>query len=261
MFRRLYRSWLAWLLRLKRHEPVPMNAGILMIGSLLWDWEDNRPAWRDARLDIASAEDVTAPIRYGRLSGKKRGHTYTMVFSRLCAAGQAKLIRCSHFISTSQELIAEAEYLWKAEQPAAEAHRIAASWGCVALLCNPKRQIPPDMLTGWAERVDSESDYGNVSQTQAEGVLVSDDGLLHIDWPRLVAGGDADVDLILVTANDPEITPSSTTYPSAQAIADAWNGAAAKHAEYFWKNTENGIRTFQDDEIRALLRPRGQDQS
>jgi hypothetical protein len=61
---------------------VPLNTGILIIGSLLWDSEDNRPAWRDARLDIASAEAVTAPIRYGRLSGKKRGRTYTPSFSR-----------------------------------------------------------------------------------------------------------------------------------------------------------------------------------
>jgi hypothetical protein len=106
-----------------------------------------------------------------------------------------------------------------------------------------------------AERVKGESDYGNVSQTQAEGALVSDDGLLQIDWPRLVAGGDADVDLIFVTANDPEITLSSPTYPSAQAIADAWN-TAGHHVEYFWKNIDNGIRTFEDDQIRALLRPR-----
>jgi hypothetical protein len=143
-----------------------------------------------------SAEQLRS---YGRLSGS-RGNSYTMVFSRLCAADQAKLIRCSHSISTSQELIAEAEHLWKAEQPRAKAHRIATDWGCVALLFNPKRQIPRDLLNGWAERVKGESEYGNVSQTQAEGELVSENGLLQIDWPQLVAGGEADVDLILVTA-------------------------------------------------------------
>jgi hypothetical protein len=255
MFRHLYQGWLRLLklLKLRRSKPVPLTAGVLIIGSLLWDSDKGRPAWRNGRLLMCSAQNVTAPIRYGRLSDS-RGNTYTMVFSRLCAAGQAKLIRCSHSISTSQDLIAEAEHLWKAEQPRAEAHQIATDWGCVALLCNPKRQIPPDLLTGWAERV-KEPDYGNVTQTQAEGVLVSDDGLLRIDWPQLVAGGEADVDLILVTANDPEITLSSPTYPSAQVIADAWN-RARHHVEYFWKNIDNGIRTFEDDQIRALLRPR-----
>jgi len=214
-----------------------------------------RESWRNERLVMNSAENVTAPIRYGRLSSS-RGNSYTMVFSRLCPAGHAKLIRCSHTIVTLQDLITEAEWLWKAEQPRAKAHRIAADWGCVALLCNPEREIPADLLSRWAERVDREPDYGRVSQTEAEGVLVSETGLLLIDWPRLVEGGAAvDVDLLLVTANDPEITPSSRTYPTVKAIAEAWN-RAGEHVEYFWKNTDSGISTFQDDEIRARLRSR-----
>src|SRR5208337_3586118 len=172
-----------------------------------------------------AVQTVTAPIRYGRLS-ESRGNSYTMVFSRMCPAGQAKLVPCSNTISTIQDLIAEAEHLWKAEQPRAKAHRIATDWGCVALLCNPETQIPVNLLRGWAERIGGEDDYGNVSQTQEEGLLVSDDGLLRIDWPRLVEGGaPADVDLLLVTANDPEITAASPTYPTAEIIAEAWNRA------------------------------------
>ena len=67
---------------------MPLTAGVLIIGSLLWDSEEDRPTWRDVRLDIASAQAVTAPIRYGRLSGKKRGHTHTMVFSSVKWARQ-----------------------------------------------------------------------------------------------------------------------------------------------------------------------------
>jgi len=234
---------------------VPLTAGVLIIGSLLWDSEKDRPAWRAARLNVAAVQTVTAPIRYGRLS-ESRGNSYTMVFSRMCPAGQAKLVPCSNTISTIQDLIAEAEHLWKAEQPRAKAHRIATDWGCVALLCNPETQIPVNLLRGWAERIGGEDDYGNVSQTQEEGLLVSDDGLLRIDWPRLVEGGaPADVDLLLVTANDPEITAASPTYPTAEIIAEAWN-RAGDHVEYFWKNIDNGIRTFQDDEIKARLHPR-----
>ena len=65
------------------------------------------------------------------------------------------------------------------------------------------------------------------------------------------------MDLLLATANDPEITASSPSYPTAKAIADAWN-RAGDHVQYFWKNTDNGIRTFQDDEIRQRLLPRKQ---
>jgi hypothetical protein len=260
MFRHLCRGWsrLSKLLRVKRNEPVPLNPGILIIGSLLWDDDPVREAWRDTRLAMNSTETVTAPIRYGRLSSS-RGNSYTMVFSRLCPAGQAKLAPCSHTISMVEDLIDAAECLWKAEQPDAKGHRIASTWGCVAVLCNPERNIPQDLLREWAERVSREPDYGRVSQTQAEGILVNhNDGLLRIDWPRLAEGGaGADFDLLLATANDPRIKASSPTYPTAQAIAEAWM-RAGHHVEYFWKNIDNGIRTFEDDQIRALLPPREQ---
>ena len=238
---------------------MPLTAGVLIIGSLLWDSEKSRPAWRKARLKT-DAQTVTAPIRYGRLS-ETRGNSYTMVFSRLCQAGRAQLVPCSHRISSLQELIEEAEHLWKAEQPDAKAHRIAASWGCVALLCNPKRQIAADLLKGWAERVVREPQYGKVSQTREEGPLVSVDGLLRLDWPvRVEDTLPVDLDLILATANDPRISASSPAYPTSEAIAEAWN-RAGDNVEYFWKNRDCGIWTFQDDEIRAQLRPRRQAQA
>jgi hypothetical protein len=236
---------------------VALSAGILIIGSLLWD--DERQTWRDERLEMGSAETVTAPIRYGRLSsGKRRGNTYTMVFSRLCPAGRAKVVRCSHRISSPQDVVREAECLWKAEQPSAQANRIAAKWGCVALLCNPERKIPEDIPQGWANRVAREPEYGVVRQTEEEGCLVSGDGLLRIPWPHLVEGGAVvQLDLLLATANDPMLTDTPASYPTVETIANAWNGAAGEHVEYFWKNIDNGIRTFQDDEITARLRPRG----
>jgi hypothetical protein len=237
---------------------VRLTAGVLIIGSLVWDSEKGRSAWRDKRLNMAEAQTVTAPIRYGRLS-ESRGHSYTMVLSRLCPVGQAKLVPCSHTISSLQDLIVEAECLWKAEQPRAQAHRIAADWGCVALLCHSERNLPADLLRGWAERVAREPDYGNVSQTSEEGTLVCrTDGLLRIGWPRLVeSGAEAEFDVLLVTANDPRITASSPSYPTAQVIADAWN-RAGRDVEYFWKNSDNGICTFEDAEIRTWLHPQEQ---
>lgn len=238
---------------------MPLNVGVLIIGSLFWDPEQNRPAWRGARLDMATAQTVTAPIRYGRRSGRNRGDTYTMVFSRLAEPGHAKVVQCTRQVSTPDDLIAEAQALWKAEKPSADAGRIAAEWGCVAVLCNPERTIQEEIVKGWAKRVAEEPDYGNVSQTIEEGQLIDKGGLLNINWPELVDGGEpVELDLLLATANDPQITATSRGYPTVEAIADAWNAAARRHAEYFWRNAENGIHTFQDDAIRALLRPRGQ---
>lgn len=239
---------------------MPLDAGILIIGSLLWDAD--RQGWRDARLDMNGSELVSVPIRYGRKSGKRRGHTYTMVFSRSAPAGHAIVVRCSHPITEPNGLVTEALRLWEAEELAVNTGKIAASWGCVALLCNPERTIPPDVLRTWASRVENEQGYGNVGQEVNEGRLISRDGLLQIDWPRHVGDGAAvDMDLLLVTANDPTLTGTPPSYPSVAAIANAWNGAAPEHAEYFWRNTDNGITTFQDDEIREILRARAKGQA
>jgi hypothetical protein len=238
---------------------MPLNAGVLIIGSLFWDSERGRPACREARLSMASAHSVTAPIRYGRLSGKMRGHTYTMVFSRLAGMGHAKAVRCSRPIVTPADLLAEAEALWKAEQPSAPPGRIADNWGCVALLCNPDRKVPEDLLKAWTNRIGLEADYGRVTQTKEEGRLIDESGRLLIAWPTCVDTGEpVPSDVLLVTANDPEINPARPNYPNVATIAEAWNAAERKYAEYFWRNTESGICTFQDAEIRALLHPRGQ---
>jgi hypothetical protein len=242
---------------------VRLDAGILIIGSLLWDEDKIRQQWRDERLDRDQSEVVSAPIRYGRQSGERRGYTYTMVFSRSAPAGRARVVRCSHPVTSADDLITEVLRLWEAEELSKDTGRIANKrWGCAALLCNPKRTIPEGLLKAWARRVGDEKGYGHVSQLAAEDPLISKDGMLQIDWPRCVVGGaPVDLDLLLVTANDPTLTGTPLSYPSVEAVVNAWNGADPKHAEYFWKNTDHGIATFQDDEIRVGLRPRQQERT
>jgi hypothetical protein len=236
---------------------VPLTSGVLIIGSLLWDKERQR--WRDARLDVNRSEMVSAPIRYGRQSGKRRGHTYTMVFSSSAPAGHACVVWCSHTITSAEDLFTEAVKLWEAESLEKDTGRIAAGWGCVALMCNPERKIPADILHEWARRVEREPGYGKVSQTPEESRLIDREGLLQMDWPaRINEAAALDLDLLLVTANDPTLTGTPPSYPSVETIANAWNDAERKHVEYFWNNTDKGITTFQDDEIRARLRPRNQ---
>jgi hypothetical protein len=236
----------------EKHKTVPLTAGVVIIGSLLWDPDPIREAWRGSRLITNSPQAITVPIRYGRLSSS-RGNSYTMVFSRSADMGKANLVVCSHLISSVSDLVTEAQHLWNAEQPRAVGGRIASGWGCVALLSNPERTIPEHILKGWAERVGQEPSHGRVSQTEEEGRLIADDGLLQIPWPRSVDGDEpVQCDLLLATANDPGITARSPCYPSVAMIADAWN-RSGHYVKYFWKNVENGIQTFQDDEIRARL--------
>jgi hypothetical protein len=256
MYLHLCLNWLRRLLKLKMSEPLQFNVGILIIGSLLWD--ERRQEWRESRLDMTSAQTATAPIRYGRRS-QTRGNTYTMVFSRECKDGHGAVVRCIHPVSSVSDLISEAEHLWAAEQNTTVGRQISADWGCVTLLCCPDRRAPQSLLTGWANRVAQERNYGNATQEPGEGGLVSAGGLLQIAWPRRVAdGAAAPLDFLLATATRPTLTGTPLSYPTVEMIANAWNADTGNHVEYFWKNTDNGIRTFQDDEIRERLRPRGQ---
>jgi hypothetical protein len=56
--------------------------------------------------------------------------------------------------------------------------------------------------------------------------------------------------LLLATSNDPE-----PTFPTVQEIADAWNHEPdnERRAEYFRRNRENGIYTYQDEAIEERL--------
>ena len=110
---------------------MTLSVGILIIGSLFWD--PAREPWRKSRLSMEQAMTVQAPIRYGRLS-EGRGH-YTMVFSRLCKPGHAKLVPCR---ATADDIIDEAEHLWAAERNGPLNHRISANWGACSPVTAPR---------------------------------------------------------------------------------------------------------------------------
>jgi hypothetical protein len=231
---------------------MQLSIGVLMIGSLYWR-TDERERWRQRRLRPDRDWSVRAPIRYGRLS---RSQTYTMVFAELSDEqfGQARAMQFQRAVASPSDLIKEAEWLWSAECNniprlciSSPERRISAKekWGCVALLRNPQSEIPQHLLDCWADRVSKEAEYSANDRR-----LVDKLGILQIDWPELVDGcGPLTLDLLLATSNDPE-----TTYPSVEAIAGGWNRQQREgRGEYFRRNRESGIWTFQDQEIEQLL--------
>jgi hypothetical protein len=231
---------------------MSLSVGVLIIGSLIWDSE--RAAWRESRLQRDSSLPVTAPIRYGRKSAS-RGDTYTTVFSRGCPAGQALVVPCVSVVSSAEDLVTEAEHLWAAERKSeTRVHAVSASWGCITLLPNPGVAVPQSILNGWAKRIASETAYGNVQQAGGEGQLVSNAGLLQIDWPRLGRESENRLpDLLLATTTQPTLLGSPSDCPSVEMIAHAWNADGDNNVEYFRQNTAHGIRTFQNDAIRGQL--------
>lgn len=232
---------------------MPLRAGILVIGSLYWETDAIRQAWRRDRLRMHEAVDARAPIRYGRISEGRR-NTYTMVFSRGCAPGQAKVVPCQNEVRTAEDLVLEAEYLWAAERRAARKGRINTDWGSVTLLANPHRVMPPDILNCWAARVHCAKDYGNIGQAPDEGVLVNERGLLQIAWPTLIADNSpVPLDLLLATATQPDLIGDPPGYPTPAMIAERWRNDREDNVRYFRNNVQSGIRTFEDDAIQAAL--------
>ncbi len=241
-----------WYWAIEDLKHMPLKVGVLIIGSLYWR-EGGRDRWRRWRLDMNRKWLVKAPIQYGRRS---QNGTFTMVFSRLPEdqLGQAIIVPCQREVYSPADLIAEAEWLWSAEEDEvpslctlSPAQTISAKWkkggGCVALLRNPQSYVPQELLDGWADRVLREQHY-NANDRRRVDVR----GTLLIDWPHLTEGGR--LDLLLAVANDPE-----PTYPTVQEIAEAWNREPDKErkAEYFRRNREKGIYTFQDDAIEKRL--------
>lgn len=238
-----------------------IRIGVLIIGSLYWDKKEHRETWRRDRLvDLGDATGVHVPIRYGRLS-RKRGCTYTMVFSRQLDApgtpdkrGCAIVAPCQTPVNSVDDLVTEAQHLWQAES--GKERSISAKWGCVALLEHPKRPMPDDLRAGWTKHVQQEQHYGALNSARGEATVVDEEGFLTISWPRAVDDSDIEVDALLATATDPTLTRGD--YPSAREIAAAWNAHEGEdyklYVQYFHKNRDRKIWTFQDDDINKFLR-------
>jgi hypothetical protein len=241
---------------------MPSRLGILIAGSLHWRTAPYREAWRKACLNADAALAVKAPIRYGRFS--ETSQTYTMVYAPGCPDGQAKVMGCLRPVSSIAEVVEQAEALWVAERPPNSrplpGRKHSADWGCVALLLNQNGAAHQRLLDEWAERVSLERDqhgqptYDNRHFTVRGASAINNRGILQIPWPAQVDNDEAldSFDLLLATATRP--TPDRTTgdFPSAAAVAEAWNKRG--DAEYFRMNRKHGFHTFQDQEIDSLLR-------
>lgn len=237
---------------------MKLKIGILMIGSLYWADDSVRKKWRKNRLLNDEEYDVSVPIRYGRQS-RKRDNTFTMVFSSLCyrrshGLGSAKVIHCKQLIKNTDQLIAEAEHLWAAEDNKPEpTGEISANWGRITLLVNPNNKASKDISKAWQERVSRENQYENYSTSRAEKSTVLSDGSLNITWPTMSSGKPLHTDLLLATATKPTLRAYPPVYPRIREIAQAWKKDTNGRDEYFWKNKKYGITTYQDQAIERLL--------
>jgi hypothetical protein len=232
-----------------------LRGGVIIIGSLLWD-NNSRKSWRDNHLSLEDKFQVYLPIRYGRLScGRKRKNTYTMVFSNECGdkdmLGKGWVIPIKSKIDSPEALETEARAMGEAEGFSGP---LCTSWGSVALLLNPKKEIPKEIKEKWVELLSSnKEDLKCLVNTHIDGEkpVIDSSGFLTVDWPNEVCPNN-DIDkyeLLIATVTKPTLVEGK--YATPEQIADAMN--KAKYYDYFRKNQEHCITTFQDSDIFQII--------
>jgi hypothetical protein len=231
-----------------------LRAGILIIGSLLWDPDLNegdrvRAAWRAAHLYSCRKQRVKVKIRYGRLSTSgKRECQYTMTFSNAAGLGRAYVLPCQRPIAQFSDLAAEATALAKAEGFV----RTSGSWktfGAVGIAFRSN-----EVFNAWhhqwidfsRRQTSAILEVRNGYRAYGEGPPLSDDATLDIDWPICEESEtDVDYDVLLATANAPR-SISLGRYDTPVEIAQSVVRRAPGKADYFQRNVANGIRTVED---------------
>ena len=241
-----------------------LKGGVLIIGSLLWDEKEKRASWRNTRLDQGDAIHVKAPIRYGRLSSQ---NIYTMVFSNEAVGdklGSAfvmpfkgnPIMSLSH-INTEAIWLAMAEGMKKAFIACDKADK---PWCVIGILFNENKIKHADqkkIMEWWHSQLILDNDYEKFHVEDFglgdEDPSIQKNGLLNFPWLAPVRPEDKelldDFDFVIATAT----VPTNEKYPNAEEVSDLVKADLTRR--YFYQNVENGITTFQDDEIRKCMSP------
>ena len=239
---------------------ISLRGRVLIIGSLFWQDDFNpkvndgmRKKWRNENLDMESTINLKVPIRYGRYSKDK---SYTMVFDNKLnneQYGNAKAIFFNRKTFTHfSQIKVEIEKLSSIEGRFCSnfikgSRNESIAWCVCTLLLNPNT-VSPEVKEFLLEQWQSELKKNEVGYkkfiSSPELYSLKKSGELDIPWPEELS----DTDFLVATSTKPL---------SRKGIKEVISEEIAKHVknrEYFHPNVRHGIRTFQDDEIMAILR-------
>lgn len=231
---------------------MDFNGGTIIIGSLLWDITPKRVKWRRLCLkDIATKIPVKVKIRYGRQS-QTRSNTYSMIFSNhpTTSFGQGAILGFKEVIKSFRGLekqafaLASAEGLWGGNPS------LNKTWGTVGLLLNPnidtKNKVGADIIrTKWAALYQNYNDTFDPTNYRIdnENSVIDKNGFLQLEWTEEMNV----FDFLIATP----VVPTKVLLTAKQ-VADKM--IEKNNTEYFDNNTANSITTFQDNDIKHLLR-------
>lgn len=244
---------------------MEIKMGAIVIGSLLWDLTEIRKKWQN-ELSLDKNLRVPLPIRYGRLSEESREGTYTMIFSNNINNEKTKgfgyIIPYKKKITSDKEFVRQIKLLAEAE--GISKSRICKSWGTVCISINPFiDKIRKDELTSlWnnivsntkdnlteAQRPPSIEKFGEINEQKS----IDNNWNLTIDLDNLFKNELKEFDCLVATSNAIKLNAKGDNlYPTIKQIANTIK--ENDYYEYFLKNRQNNIRTFQDKNIAKILK-------
>lgn len=243
---------------------MELRAGVIVIGSLIWDPSDKRNKWR-SELDLGKKVLVKLPIRYGRKSrqdGDRKG-TYTMVFSNSTKEqsklGQGLIVPFKDIIASEQDLKKQALMLSYAEGISNKT--ISKEWGTVSIAINPFLDVQRKKEIGnlWDQVTNSLNtlngyqhpninSFGDPHETKS----ITDTLRLNIDLESLFSQC-SDLEVLLAASNTIKLDNDGTNaYPTVKRIAATIY--ENNYYEYFLSNRLYSIKTFEDRKISKILK-------
>lgn len=261
--------------------PRPLNAGVVLIGSLLWQDDGNngeKDLRKDWRLNTFESNStglhkmlVLFPIRYGRMSS---GNVYTMVVSsELCQPGgslngfgHAVLLKVKFQLRSMQDVLQLAYSLAQAEGITCGAEVIRPKnkrlgWAFISYALNFKKQVDEQTKTAldkfWAPKASEifiktrKPYYQNFKVDSEKNSIINSSGRLIFLESYWLTGYGSDhflmqeLDILLTTVTQPRLKDKDySRYPTYTELAE--NVWADKSRFYFCNNYMNSITTHQD---------------
>lgn len=226
------------------------KGGVLIAGSLFWDKSEKRAEWRKICLSpLEESKTVKLPIVYGRLS-ITRSNTYTIIYTKHYGKfpSYGKLVKLKNQQLSSHEIydqaveLAIAECICNKEKP-----EIYCNWGTIGLLLNPNiltqnsslyKELCDHWTSFFSKRKEPVQHDFNIFPTDEP--VIFNNGFLNLEWEKEYE----ELDFLLAALTVPQ-PKNHELLP----LEIAHKMVDNNNFEYFKKNRESGIVTFQDEEI------------
>jgi len=235
------------------------KAGVLTIGSLYWDNNNGRKAWREHFFGENFQQNqmpVKVPIRYGRYSIGLNRQCPTMVMSseyyQKLKTGEGLFIPFKNEKQTLSDIICAAKSLSKAEGNNCNSFIKGndEKWCIITYYLNPEMSIlkKSSFERIWKKQYNQSIDINLLNNFKMESekkAIFYKSGRVK-GFPSELK----DYDIILMTQTQPRYTQNDRSkFANTKEIAENF----FQKPEYFLKNRLNGIHTSDDSSILKVL--------